>query len=560
MTESCAPRINGEIKKARASNYNSPSSCLFEFIDNAIDAKAKRIRIDVREKSGTRMPHKIMISDDCPDGISDMVGIFSWTYDPGSRSHMALGEYGTGFKSAAVNMADKLSLFSKNQNGDAYQVVADWQDMADENRWEPRLIPISDEFYADVHPFKNGSTFVLESLRYDILVSPQGSPILRFIHNIYDDIAYFYRYFIEKNDQVDIIIRGVWEQNGEIYEKNCRDHPLFQIIQQPNFHHEMIESEVQIFRDSFQCLRVYFRYRQSKKWEYVQFIEKRKNGNSLLKCHETVAVDPSFVLVDTMRFRSLLLQELVTEEEKVEDDPTRFSDFTNPCTIDIIRDCRIVGKDLSLRTPRSDPIRHFVKHELYYENYIMNTLLGVHYNKSNNGKFRENDLRYTIEHLQFLHEKEFFRLEKNLKTSESTVEIKAEVPEIKQDKRKSFSEQVKISTITAQESRDSVLDFVLRAPILLLDYDHKNGIPAINTEENCQALSVITHSVKTRCPKFFQELEHEKEKQIIFIKDLLNCITRSKIFVDAWREKQITLITSADEASRSDLLQSGIFM
>lgn len=564
MKNLCAPTISGEIKKARAANYNNPSNCLFEFIDNAIDAKAKRIRIDIREKSGTRIPHKIMISDDCPEGISKLIHIFSWTYDPGSRQKLSLGEYGTGFKSAAVNIADKLTLFSKNQQGDAYQVVADWQDMADENRWEPRLIPISNELYGDTHPFKNGSTFVLESLRYDILASSQGSPILQFIRNVYQDVVYFYRYFFKNNDNVNITIRGVWEENGEIYEKDCRDHPLLTLMN----YSEILESEVHIFRDSFQFFRVYFHHRQSKKWEYVQFIEKRKNGNSVLKCHETVTIDPSFVLVDVLTFRSFLLHELVTEDEKQDTDPVRFSDFTHPCTIDIIRDCRVVGKDLSLRNPRADPIRHFVKHELYYENYAINTLLGIHYNKSNNGNFRENDLRYTIEHLQFLHEKEFFRLEKillkkseeiNSENSSDTTIHKNVSPLEKQDKRKSFSEQVKISTITAQESRDSVLDFVLRAPILLLDYDHKNGIPAINTEENCQALSVITHSVKTRCPKFYQELEGNIEKQVLFIKDLLNCITRSKIFVDAWRKKEIILIPSVDHASYSDLLQSGLF-
>ena len=140
---------------------------------------------------------------------------------------------------------------------------------------------------------------------------------------------------------------------------------------------------------------------------------------------------------------------------------------------------------------------------------------------------------------------------------ESPDDMKTENP---MKKRRAFSEQVKISTITAQESRDSVLDIVLRAPIMLLEYDHINGVAAMNTEENCQALSVLTHSVKTRYPKFFTKLEQNTaSEKTMYIVDLLNCITRSHYFADAWTNGRIVIHPSSTNGSVSDLLQNGLF-
>jgi len=550
----CLPTIRGEIKKARCSNYENPSDCIFEFIDNAIDVQVKRIRIDIRERTGVSHIHKIIISDDGVDGVqtSKLMDIFSWTFEPKNRRVDSLGEYGAGFKTAAVNLADKLTLITSHDSK-CFQVCADWQDMADENRWDPRILPISHDFYFDVHPFKNGSSFILESLRYDIFPSVQKCPIAEFTTQLYNDIAYCYRYILLNKPQLDITIRGIWEDRGEIFERSVRQHPLFHISPSDNI---TVETEIQILRDSFQFMRVYFRLPSSKKWQYIEFIEKRKNGNSHLRCHDVGVIDPSFVLIDHLQFRSIMYPQ--------------DHGFCTSCTIDIIRDGRIVGRDMSLRTPRLDPIQHLVKHELHYHDYILNPFLGVHYNKSTAGRFRDNDLRYTLEHLQFVHEKDIYRLEKRSSedhpteqcdkqrpTMESPDDMKTENP---MKKRRAFSEQVKISTITAQESRDSVLDIVLRAPIMLLEYDHINGVAAMNTEENCQALSVLTHSVKTRYPKFFTKLEQNTaSEKTMYIVDLLNCITRSHYFADAWTNGRIVIHPSSTNGSVSDLLQNGLF-
>jgi len=90
-----------------------------------------------------------------------------------------------------------------------------------------------------------------------------------------------------------------------------------------------------------------------------------------------------------------------------------------------------------------------------------------------------------------------------------------------------------------------------------MEYDHKNGVSAMNSKENCQALSVITHAIKTRCPVAFQEklVDGDSTSKTAVIVDLLNCITRSKYFLEAWTTGTITVRQPHQLAA----IQQGIF-
>lgn len=125
MQGTCLPTLRGEIKKARVNNYDF-SSGIFEFIDNAIDIGTTRIRIDLRARSGSGSLHKILISDNMKSGIPrDLLkSIFSWTFER-QRKSTDIGEYGTGFKTAAVNIADKLTILTKDgELGNCHQAIA----------------------------------------------------------------------------------------------------------------------------------------------------------------------------------------------------------------------------------------------------------------------------------------------------------------------------------------------------------------------------------------------------------------------------------------------------
>jgi hypothetical protein len=295
---------------------------------------------------------------------------------------------------------------------------------------------------------------------------------------------------------------------------------------------------------------VYFQNTRTKKWEGVEFVEKRKNGNSVLRCREVVpSLFDSMRLMDTLTFRSIHLRDPEHSSTCMGLYPT--------CTLDIIRRGRVMGRDLNLRAPRAEPLSWFVKHEVWYHSYQLNALLGIQYNKQNYGVLRDNDLRYTMEHLQQMHEREFYKAEKAvppppppiIQTEPSPPPIIQTEPSPPQappppltatttpqdpEKRKNFTPSIKIQTLNRQECRDSVMDFVLKDSLLLMEYDHINGSRSMNTKDNCQALSVIMHSLKSRRPEVFEVLEKDGSEKVAFIVGLLNCITRSRYFIDAW--------------------------
>jgi len=112
--------------------------------------------------------------------------------------------------------------------------------------------------------------------------------------------------------------------------------------------------------------------------------------------------------------------------------------------------------------------------------------------------------------------------------------------------------ETKLEVIKKQECRDVDFDFRLHDDILPLDFDHKNGESSNNSQENCQALSVISHALKTRRPDILEE--HRKDP-VRYITSLLNCITSSKVFIEAYNKKQIQ-IRPPSELNRRD----GLFL
>jgi hypothetical protein len=102
-------------------------------------------------------------------------------------------------------------------------------------------------------------------------------------------------------------------------------------------------------------------------------------------------------------------------------------------------------------------------------------------------------------------------------------------------KRRNFSEKTKIHVLQRQECRDRLLDVILDNHILPMEYDHADGTPTNNSSDNCQALSVITHAIKTRSPEVYEKLEHDtttdRQERKEFLVRLLNSILSSKYLV-----------------------------
>ena len=156
------PTLKGEIKKARASNYNF-TRAINEFIDNSLDTDANMIIIDL--KNHDNKPYSIKISDNSTKGIPEnkLSKIFSWTYER-DRMENEIGKFGTGFKSASVNIGNMIKVYTFDKINNKYlKCITNWITMSENNNWIPEQINITKEDYnsIDNHPFQTGTTFLI---------------------------------------------------------------------------------------------------------------------------------------------------------------------------------------------------------------------------------------------------------------------------------------------------------------------------------------------------------------------------------------------------------------
>ncbi|NDE14333.1 hypothetical protein EBZ80_05310 [bacterium] len=550
---SCVPTLRGIIKKARNSGYDLRTS-LFEFLDNALDAGSTMIRVAIREKNDHGVPRisRILISDNNEAGIARdrLQQIFSWTYDRERSAQNDIGEYGTGFKCAAVNMGNKLVLLTRDgETGVCWRAVADWDRMEDKDRFYPDVTEIFSSDYREDHPFETGSTFVMESLRNEFFFqSREGVSLVTRLHA---DIRYHYRYYLSARPETTF---EVTDGTRTFVLTDGTDTRLFAAPEELT-----LEDKVLAYKDQAGFMNYFFQRRGSSVLEWVEFVEKRKNGNSHLRVSE---VSPrclaSMRPVDTLVFRSVAYEDASVPR----DDQT-----PSYGTIDIVENHRVMGRDMTFRRPRHDDLAAFIKHEVFCSSKRLNPVLGIQFNKRSVPV--ENDLRYTLEYLQTAHERELVRLLHHHPKKEELggvvliVEeaapppIVAEPPVVEktravsvEDRRKNFTLETKLQILKKQVCRDQDLDFLLRDDVLPFDYDHKSR-RTDNSVENGQALSVISHALKTRRPETYQKILNNREDYLI---DLLNCITSSRFFLDMYTTGKIRVLPPEMSS-----LQSGIF-
>jgi len=618
----CAPTVRGEIKKARASQYDIYSA-LNEFVDNSLDAKARTLCIDVREHVDIeRRIHKILFSDDAPSGISkkNLKDIFSWTYER-KRDQTEIGEFGTGFKAASVNIGNKLTVMTRDGEA-AYQAIADWCEMSESNVWVPKILAIDAEFFRSYHPFSTGTTLILEDIRHEFIQRQKGNE--RFLDRLYNELSYSYKYFLKHHPGVAILVRGM-DGEREISCAQKNDHMRYFFDQAPL----IIQTRVVVYKES-SAYHIHLQREDVPYWEAIEFVEKRKNGSNVLRSTH-LQPHTGKTIIDTMLFRSC----------------THYNNSSNTLevytqgTVDIVRNHRILARNLTYRPHRSDPHVAFIKHELLYNSKWLNAILGIQFNKTSDGNIPEGDMRYTLEYIQRLHEKEIVRFEKQklgrvavrdkeeeeylcldlpvpspiptpppppprppimeitpldilptiitiakpstIKTQTQTppaapaapavpapsapsAQIQTQIQTQTQtqtppappappappviEKRRNFTMETKLEVLKKQECRDVDFDFRLLDDILPLDYDHKNGKSSNNSTENCQALSVISHALKSRRPDV---LERHRAKPVEYIVDLLNCITSSRVFIEAYTKNKIHIRKPSDLNRRDGL-------
>lgn len=541
----CRPSLRGEIKKARHSQYDL-MTCLLEFIDNALDTKAKQICIDIKEKQenpNCRKIQRIFISDDSEDGMSltQLSSIFSWTYDR-MRKENDIGEFGTGFKCAAVNLGSFLHILTHSMDIEKqvcyWEAIADWESMMEKDRWEPHIVSINHSHYQTYHPYPVGTTFIIDHLCTELFQTPRVNFYLS--DYLYSEFANYYKYYLRHYTEKHLEIRGHFS-NGD--RSKCLDHTILSNdfhfpFDQPMF---KVESHIHVYRDQAHYFNFFVSKPNTRMIEMVECLEKRKNGNHHLRCCEV----SHRILLNMTFLEDIVMKSCYYKQMDQMEDIQLISNGT----IDLIYRDRLIGKNISFRKMRNDTFTDFIKHEIHLPSKFIFPLLGVSFNKK---AFPiENELHFVCEYLQMYHERELIKkmtecVSVDPKTMDpktivsvdpKTIDPKSMVSvETKSClKRKNFSNETKLVVLQEQVCRDSMFDFVLKDSILPFDYDHRDGRHN-NSKENCQILSVLSHALKTRKPTLFQ---YYSEHKLEFIIQLLNCITSSQIFLSAWSEGKV---------------------
>lgn len=168
-----APHFKSQYRKYRQSDYTLQDS-IAEFIDNII-TKCKNIKINITVKDDKIL--RITISDDYCNGFENIneVGY----RNPFNMGHMRDGQnddseisqFGVGFKAGAISTGYKLTVYTQ-VNEKYHRVIMDFDKMCKEEdvnkSYNPLKYPICKQEYEDIHPFKEGSTIVLEEIHNEI--------------------------------------------------------------------------------------------------------------------------------------------------------------------------------------------------------------------------------------------------------------------------------------------------------------------------------------------------------------------------------------------------------
>ena len=385
------PTLFGEIKKARASNYDF-TRAINEFIDNSLDTDATEIIIEL--KNYKNKPETIRISDNSTNGINNDIlsKIFCWTYDR-KRPEKEIGEFGTGFKAASVNLGDKITVFTYDAKNKTYlKCIADWIDMSENNIWVPKKITITKDDYetSTNHPFIKGSSFLIERILH--------SRHPRFDENAIEKIANIYKYILKSKPKIKITVK-LDNNQFNLREKTYYNFDCCEFEYETKISIYKLKDDIETDELNMIATFVY----DGELDKYVTPTRKMNNGNYSTK--QEIFKSRNYVRQGVINFRSCHDTKMRIIDDKIKSVGGPEPELPKG-SVDIIRHNRIIGDSIStFIAPRGDGYANYIKHELSYEDKIFDDYLGISFNKTTDGHIPENNLKYLLHFLIKEHQK-----------------------------------------------------------------------------------------------------------------------------------------------------------
>ena len=235
----CRESYKSKVKSARSSNYNIWRS-LAEFLDNSIEVEAKNIIIKLYlDADKNNICYKIILIDD-GHGILDIKSTATHGFTR-TRDEKGGGEFGYGYKLAAINISDEYTMMTKHSNGEYHQSIWNQIDMIREDTYEPKICPINKDTFCmnQSNPlnkqFETGTVTIFKELL------PQTKSSVN-LYNLSRYLEKRYNLFFKEGLNFDIIINDALEKS--INQTNIIDLSSY-IVEAKN-----LKTTLDIYRDN----------------------------------------------------------------------------------------------------------------------------------------------------------------------------------------------------------------------------------------------------------------------------------------------------------------------
>lgn len=191
-----AARLLDSLRSSGYDNY----SAICDIIDNAFDANADMVKVEIGESGTTGKEHIVSVADN-GDGmplevLHEALKLGSLT----QRENENLGKYGMGLITGSISMGRRLTVITKH-DGKSYTAIQDLDEVARENKFiktvrESNAIEMA-RFNDVLGGSESGTIVTIQKV--DNL---QNRSIPQFKSKLIKDCGQIYRYFINSNKKI----------------------------------------------------------------------------------------------------------------------------------------------------------------------------------------------------------------------------------------------------------------------------------------------------------------------------------------------------------------------
>mgnify|MGYP001025498430 CR=1 FL=1 len=480
----CRESYISKLKAARSSNYNSYRS-IAEFLDNSVDGKSTNITIKLIYDISTP-PNllKIIIID---NGIGiDNIGLTATHGFSRERKDEEGGEFGYGYKLAAINMSDKLTMITNTTQKNYQRATWNQTQMAKDDNYEPYLEKnksIMKEFKGITNSL-TGTVSIFEELLSITKSSICPDSLGNYVQKRYEKFI--------RDGTIEFNIKTDGYKKEEFYKTiDSKTISLYDHSQCETF-----TTTLSIYNNNNNKLKFilngYITEKEERELMLDKVITPGKNGNYRMNDFEDKSYIPNTI-------SHTLVGEIVLNTKNFVLAKMHETTFLPHGKIDILRKNYVItDNSISYVADHGDGYSNYIYHQLNYNTSDLDGYLGTNVNKQNNGIIRDKELYKVLHYMQRKHETKFRK--KN----------KEEAKKLKNDELTNIKSlttiNTKINSLLKEELSNSILEKLKEQITKMNDIDSTGSLCKANKIEFYN-LSVLNELKKGKINQLYDNIK-----------------------------------------------------